>query len=555
MPLSRLAVRTGSPLHLTAAAGSIAMCAVTACGEVSYRLVARSGQRAPGTNANIVFGDFGFPSINSLGQTAFDASLYGVGISEHSATGVWSEAAGSLQLTVRGQTQAAGVGAGLVFTPTFDSVTLADSGVVAFAGHLLGPGVTTSNDDGIWTSGLGTQTLVIREGDPAPGLAGGAAYLPKPPISMNRSGQLAFLRSVVGPGGTPLPVNQAIWSTSSGSLLLVASDGLKAPGTGPGVNFQSFGSRPPNINDLGRTAFLASVAGPGVITNINHEGIWFEGWGGAPGLALAVRAGDAAPGAGAGVTFVNLRNPSVNNAGQMVFLSSLRGSSVNGSNASGIWAGSAGALELVARAGDSAPGISGEAQFSAFSSAPVINGAGRVAFAANLEGEGITAANSRGIWSDGLGPLALVARTGDTAPGTGPAMTFLHVDTPIINGAGQVAFRGLVSGSGVVGNQTGIWATDRNGILHLVIRTGALFDFDPDPNVVDLHIVNEVWFNDRSGGEDGMLMSFNAAGQLVFRAASGTGANGVFVATVPAPGATALIGVYGLIAFRRQRRR
>ena len=48
---------------------------------------------------------------------------------------------------------------------------------------------------------------------------------------------------------------------------------------------------------------------------------------------------------------------------------------------------------------------------------PVINDAGRIAFRANLAGVGVDSTNNQGIWSEGSGSLALVARTGSAAPG------------------------------------------------------------------------------------------------------------------------------------------
>ena len=55
---------------------------------------------------------------------------------------------------------------------------------------------------------------------------------------------------------------------------------------------------------------------------------------------------------------------------------------------------------------------------------PVINDAGQVAFRANLAGSGVDSTNNQGIWSEGSGSLALVARTGSAAPGAPDGVNF-----------------------------------------------------------------------------------------------------------------------------------
>jgi hypothetical protein len=47
-----------------------------------------------------------------------------------------------------------------------------DAGQVAFAGTLVGGGVTTANDSGVWTGTAGNLQLVLREGDVVPGTGG-----------------------------------------------------------------------------------------------------------------------------------------------------------------------------------------------------------------------------------------------------------------------------------------------------------------------------------------------------------------------------------------------
>ena len=87
-------------------------------------------------------------------------------------------------------------------------------------------------------------------------------------------------------------------------------------------------------------------------------------------------------------------------------------------------------LRPVALTGQPAPGTPDGIAYNSFGSyydsllgtffrGPVLNDAGQTAFRADITGSGVDSANNRGIWSEGSGSLALVARTGSQAPGAG----------------------------------------------------------------------------------------------------------------------------------------
>ena len=91
----------------------------------------------------------------------------------------------------------------------------------------------------------------------------------------------------------------------------------------------------------------------------------------------------------------------------------------------GIWSEGSGSLALVARSGSQAPGTPSGVNFSDFlCRSPVLNNAGQTAFYATLTGSGVDSTNDQGIWSEGSGSLALVARSGSQAPGTPSGVNF-----------------------------------------------------------------------------------------------------------------------------------
>ncbi len=271
------------------------------------------------------------------------------------------------------------------------------------------------------------------------------------------------------------------------SFQTVTLSGQAAPGA-PGRIFSFY--YPPAISNSGRVAFAGWLTG---VTS-NDEGLWS----GLPGaIQLVAREGSAAPGTSA--AFANgWLFPRVNSSGVVAFSAAL-GAGANSSNNTGIWAGLPGALSLVARAGNAAPGTPAGVVFSGgMQNWLMLNDAGQVVFRANLTGPDVTTANDAGIWAGAPGALQLVAREGDTAPGTAGVFDLFNYQfeaypVPVMNAAGEVVFSGHYTGG------RGIWRWS-GGVLELVALTnsnapgtGALFEYLFDP-----------WMN--------------ASGQVVFKA-------------------------------------
>ena len=317
---------------------------------------------------------------------------------------------------------------------------LNDAGHTAFLGSFTGTGVTSANNQGIFTEGAGSGfALIAREGDDAPGTGLGVNFddLLRPVLTSN-NGTTAFISSLNGTGVNSLN-DRGIFSDGGGNgLALIAREGNAAPGTAPGVGFGFLGK--PVLNNVGQTAFFASLRGTG-ITGANDHAIFSEGSGN--GLTLVAREGDAAPGGAPQVFFGSLFvNPVLNTSGQTAFRAELTGAGINPSNDSGIYReGMAGGLLLVAREGDNAPGLGSGVQLGNFQNT-VLNNNGQTAFSTQLLGTGITSTNDIGIYSDGGGNgLELIARAGNAAPGIGAGVNFSDFRSVVINGSGQTAFK------------------------------------------------------------------------------------------------------------------
>jgi hypothetical protein len=298
---------------------------------------------------------------------------------------------------------------------------------------------------------------------------------------MGSGGAIAFQGWLgVGQGGLDSSNAYGIWAEQADSLNLLARSGSAAPGMPAGIKFSFFGDEPA-VNGPGQVAFVAYlVEGSGGVTSEN-SGAVFSNTSGA--LSLLVREGAQAPGAPPGAMFSNYLGLNQRDSGNLVFIGFLKTGSggVTTSNDRGIWLNGSGAMTLIAREGQQAPGLPTGAKFGhVFLGDPLVNGAGKVLFRSNLTtgSGGVTAGNDYSIWSNAYGSLSLVAREGDPAPGATDGAVFQDFDDYAFNSLGQIAIWATVSG-GVSGNESGVWMTNPQGKLTLVARTGGTLEVAP----------------------------------------------------------------------------
>jgi hypothetical protein len=165
------------------------------------------------------------------------------------------------------------------------------------------------------------------------------------------------------------------------------------------------------------------------------------------------------------------------------------------------------ATNPVVAIGSAVPGVTG-AKFTSLGN-PIINNAGDIAFKATFTGNGVSSSNNTGIFrylSNGTG--VLVVRTG-VASGN---QTFQSLSSPLINNAKDIAFTGtLVTGGNVnSSNANGIWTISSNGVLTKIFRSG-----DSAPDVVGAKFAS---FSQ---------LAFPANGGIIFAATLATGSEGI----------------------------
>lgn len=284
-------------------------------------------------------------------------------------------------------------------------------------------------------------------------------------FSANASGQVAISATIFG-SGIDSSKNEGIWTGLPDALSLYARGRDPAPGlpASPQVYFGPFGAL--DIGGNGAIVFNQQLAG-GVSADTDDSV-----WAGLPGaIAMVARAGNTAPVASGGgqPQFGSFGPAVINGSGKVAFSGTLAAGSATFNNL-GIWSGTAGALQLIARSDSQAPGTPTGIRFSAFDD-PVLSDSGALAFFANVANA--APSQDSGIW---YGPTAaqlqLLARRGFSAPGTGNGPQFDVFGDPVINNAGVVCFASTLQGSGATSlSSNGIWA-GTPGSLSLVVRAG-----------------------------------------------------------------------------------
>src|SRR5262249_20933251 len=154
------------------------------------------------------------PMLNSNNQVAFSSTLSGGPTTSN--FGIWSGAPGSVALVVRKGDTAPGLG-GATFSSISTPFDYNNANQVAFGTGLQGPGIvsgTGGNNFALWLNSGGSNQLIARKNDPAPGGASNFNSLGTP--RLGGSGQVAFFSSLMSGGA-------GIWAGGSeATLQLVA---------------------------------------------------------------------------------------------------------------------------------------------------------------------------------------------------------------------------------------------------------------------------------------------------------------------------------------------
>lgn len=461
--------------------------------------VAIEGGAAPGVQSDAVFGPLYPPVMNREGQVAFIGALDGStdGITDANDQGVWSNSRGSLDLVVREGNLAPGAN-GDTFTPhqrQFGFVRDLDintNGDIVFEGFLLNPENAGFKNYGIWSEGSGPLGLVARWGRQAPGTNDGSAFYQSsadlPIFRLDGTGGTAFtslLRDLDADEGR----GRALFYEKDGTTRLLVRSGDIAVDE---LEFSKFDYL--EVNDAGQILLMARLGE----SFIQNSSIWVGTPGGLELVVLGLvdQVPDFPAGAffRRFPTPAFNENGRIAFSADAHYMPVDFDSEVIGR---GIWSNHSGNLNLVVRDGDRAPGTPDEVVFEEFE--PVIlRDNGHVVFKADLRiGEGgVTVDNNTGIWAGDAANLRLIAREGSLAPGAPEGYRFDTFSQPVVNASGQIGFFATLrlGPEGIPPYLDSLWIASPSGELSRVLCEDDLVDIDPGPDI-DANTVVDIIFN------------------------------------------------------------
>jgi len=233
------------------------------------KLVLREGQPIPGTEPGIILRNANSPSFNDLGQLAFRAFVTGENATTRIDSGIFLESDGVVHcVALRGQ-PAPGTEEGVAFY-RFSDPAFNNAGHVAFSAELTGPWVNEANKRAIYVYQDEELRLMAREGGDAPDQPEGVVFGSLKSCSINGAGHCLLTPVLAGPG-IDFSNRQTIYTDVSGAFRLIVRAGDPAPGMEEGVRLDGF--RDASFNRVGQIAFTAILRGS-TITSDNDLAIY-----------------------------------------------------------------------------------------------------------------------------------------------------------------------------------------------------------------------------------------------------------------------------------------
>ncbi len=369
----------------------------------------------------------------------------------------------------------------------FDSSVIDETGKSFFRARVIGPGITSLNERGLfYGSSPADLALVIQGGDPAPGLPGvtlnsASASGINGTVRLSPDGEMMWASALSGLG-VSMTNDTAFFVGKPGNFVVAVREGDPAPGTAGAVFSSSFSSLSQQFTMLdraGRVLFRSTLAGGDVVGTTNNEA-WFYGFPGA--LQLIMRKGETTPG---GQVIESLGFVCQSNAAGQVLvetnLSTTLGTPpATTANDRSLWIVNTGTLTktLVLREGDAAPGTVG-ATFSAPADAWTVNAsicgltaAGDCMVAATLNGGDTTiSVNDQALYRISTTGKSLLVRKGDPATGTDGVFSVFNVSSIRLSETGFSFQGGISGGTSTPTDDSGMWVGSSAG-LALIAREG-----------------------------------------------------------------------------------
>ncbi len=498
--------------------GAVALClcaaSVFAAG-TRWELQILSGTQAPGLPDGLLLqpGGFGSPHIDSDGNIVFRSLVTGPGVTTTNDGTIFIFTATGSPFTVAREGEIAPGTGGARFLSI--SAPLLVNGRIAFTATLTGTGVTTSNNQAIFSGSPASISLIARKGDLVPTIGANISSIND--FAISQDGAVAF-RTILTGGGVTTGNDSCILHSSGGVTIVAGREGTLLPAVSATARIGDLSNGPlvAPLQGLAEAVAPLTGAGSGSTNTLFRYTL--------AGPQIIARAKAAAPGTAAGVTFLDIPQvTSANSLGTAVFQGVLTGAGVNTGTNVGIWQGSPSNVELAIRlntyAADS--GLS----YQGLTSSPAINDAGTLAFGASLWGNGSSPTNSAGIFTLSGGADTMLAQAGDLVPDLADG-TVYAVDAPgrvLISNSGKIYVKMRSITDSI--SRDGLFVYRPNGTMSTLMREGDNIQLAPG----DVRTISALWLasTGNSSGADGRGSQIGGGEWIVAQLAFAQGGNAI----------------------------
>ncbi len=526
MALTRLGVGGMAGAMLLASASS-APAGVTI---ETIALTRTDGPFGPGMGEEIVFDHpavagqsrtFDTPVLDHLGNIAFSANLKGPGVTTGTDECIWMvHRNGGIAAIREGDPVPGADGLWIGAIPSFTTSPLGivppviSNGRVVAGPFVTGDGVDSSNDRALVLSDGSAASIILREGQPAvtgfPGTYFGTiptlstSSIAFAPLRLSPDGVVQVRMAATDPDG-PVVSLDGLWSaTSDDAPFLIIGDELPIPGIDGAF-----------VTSVSSSHALAGAGVAAYAVQFDGESAGFASiFSGPSGMQLMAQTNDPVPGA-LNSTFFDFGVHGINDAGQVLVFSETRTNGMFDIAHSLWWRWDQGRIQPIVQEQVDLP-VGTPLGYAK------MNAVGTVVFQLGDFGPLY-------IW-DGRETTHVLGPSWP-APNGG---TLSALGIPCINRHGQIAL-GAEIDVGDFNENEGLYGIllvrDPDGTTHEVVRSGDVYEVQPG----DLRTIDQIYFNNDSGGQDGQRMSFNDRGELVFKLVFTGGSAGIFRATIDPP--------------------
>lgn len=376
----------------------------------SLSLIAREGSASP-------IGTFGL--IGSLQQNAANQFLFYDVAANSGWSNASGSLTRVYQIGTDGSL-GPNMGSGVSFSSLGNTVF--NNGRLASVATITGTNVNTGNNRGLWINENGSWSLIARigtEGSVGPNLGAGVRISSfGQSHALNATGKVSFSGFVSGTGVTTSN-DEVIWTNTQSGITPVAREGAEGPlgpNMGPGITLKSAGpafSRAHTINSKNTIVFRGAALD--TATSLQTLGYWMNSGAGNNPAVLTLTDGPLGPNMGVGTNFKFLTNFHLNANDEILFGATISGFGISLSDSEGIWAKKSSGTHLVARTGvvgQFGPQLGDDIVFSDVF--PLgFNNAGESLITGELTGPGVDSTNNRGIWATHQGSIFKILRIGD----------------------------------------------------------------------------------------------------------------------------------------------